>query len=100
MRLLLTGRQVEITPHLRKLVDARLAKLERKLGDCIVSTQLVLARQKYHYVVELAVHARGDHMLHGVGSTAGWSTSLTSAVRKVMQQAQKVKGKWEAKRAG
>ena len=31
MRLLLTGRQLEITPTLRRLVDARLAKLERQV---------------------------------------------------------------------
>ena len=45
MRLLLTGRQVDITPSLRKLVDARLAKIERRLGGAVVSTQLVLSRE-------------------------------------------------------
>jgi putative sigma-54 modulation protein len=95
MRLLLTGRQIEITPALRKLVDARLLKLERMLGDGIVSVQLVLAREKYRYIAELTVHARGDHMLHGLGSTSSWSTSLTAAVEKVMQQALKLKGKWQ-----
>ena len=94
MRLLLTGRQIAITPALRKLVNARLAKLERRLGDVIVSVHLVLARERYRYVAELTVHARGDHMLHGVGSTASWSMSLRAAVEKVMQQAQKLKGKW------
>ena len=99
MRLLLTGRQVEITPAASETRRRGSPRLERRLNDSAVSAQLVLARHKYRYVVELAVHARGDHMLHGVGSTAGWSTSLTSAVGKVMQQAQKVKGKW-AKRGG
>jgi len=94
MRLLLTGRQIAITPALRKLVNARLAKLERRLGNIIVSVHLVLARERYRYVAELTVHARGDHMLHGVGSTASWSMSLRAAVEKVMQQAQKLKGKW------
>jgi ribosome-associated translation inhibitor RaiA len=31
MRLLLTGRQIAITPALRKLVNARLAKLEPEM---------------------------------------------------------------------
>ena len=101
MRLVLTGRHVEITPPLRKLVDSRLAKLERMLGDSLISAQVVLAREKYRYVAEMSLHARGDHVLHGVGSTASWPTSLTAAVEKIMQQAQRVKGKWqERKRHG
>lgn len=100
MQLLLTGRQIEITPALRKLVNARLAKIERRLGDVIVSVHLVLARERYRYVAELTVHARGDHMLHGVGSTAAWGTSLRAAVEKVMQQAEKLKGKWHERARG
>lgn len=98
MRLQLKGRQVEITPPLRKLVDARLKRLERVLNDGIVSAHLVLGKEKNRYVAELTVHARGDHMLHGVGSTASWSTALTKAVDKVMQQAKTLKGKWKARK--
>jgi len=98
MRLLLTGRQVEISPSLRRLVDARLAKIARRLGGAIVSEQLVLSREKNRYVAELTVHAKGDHILHGIGATNTWSTSLTSAVQKVVQQADTVKGKWQARK--
>lgn len=98
MRVLLTGRQTEITPALRRLVDARLAKLIRRFGDALVSVQVVLAREKNRLVVELTVHARQDHILHGVGSTARWSTSLTAAVQKVMQQAEKLKGRWQSRK--
>jgi ribosome hibernation promoting factor len=98
MRLLLTGRQIDITPSLRKLVDARLAKIERRLGSAVVSAQLVLSREKDRYVAELTVHAKGDHILHGIGTTNGWSTSLTSAVQKVVQQVEKLKGKWQARK--
>jgi len=98
MQLQLKGLQVEITPALRKLAEARLAKLERRLDHSLLSIQLVLSREKNRYVAELTVHARGDHTLHGIGSTAGWSTSLTAAVQKVLQQAEKMKGKWEARK--
>lgn len=98
MRCVLTGRHVEITPTLRKLVDGRLGKLDRMLGESLVSAQVVLARERYRYVVEVSVHARGDHVLHGVGSTASWDTAMTAAVEKIMQQAQKVKGKWQERK--
>ena len=100
MRLTLTGRQVDITPVLKKLVEKRLAKIERRLNDAAVSAQVVLSREKNRCVVELTVHARGDHMLHGFGSTASWSTSLTAAVQKVAQQAEKLKGKWQVRKRG
>lgn len=98
MRLLLTGRQVEITPTLRRLVEARLAKLERRFGDALVSVQVVLAREKNRFVADVIVHARQDHMLAGLGATQSWGTSLTAAVKKVLQQAETVKGKWQERK--
>jgi ribosomal subunit interface protein len=100
MRLQLKGRQVDITQPLQKLAQSRLAKIERRLNDALVSAHLVLSREKNRYVAELTVHAKGDHILHGIGNTAGWSTSLTAAVQKVIQQAEKVKGKWDARKRG
>jgi ribosomal subunit interface protein len=100
MRLTLTGRQVDITPQLRQLAERRLAKIERRLGDAVVSSQLVLSREKNRFVAELTVHARGDHILHGLGSATSWSTALTGAVQKVAQQAEKLKGKWQVRKRG
>ena len=100
MRLQIKTRQVNITPDLRQLVDTRLARLERLMNDSIVSAHMVLAREKNRYVAELTVHAKGDHVLHSVGTTGSWGTSLTSAVSEVMQQAGKVKGKWKARKKG
>src|SRR6478609_1959168 len=99
MRLQIKGnKDVAITARLQSLSEARLAKLERRLNDSLVSAHLVLSREKNRYVAELTVHAKGDHVLHGIGNTAGWSTSLTAAVQKVIQQAEKMKGKWEARK--
>lgn len=98
MRLLLTGRQVDITPALRRLVETRLAKLNRRFGDALVSVQVVLSQEKNRYVAEVIVHARQDHILTGLGTTTAWGTSLTSALQKVLQQADKVKGKWQGRK--
>jgi len=98
MRLSLKGKNLEITPGLTRLVTARLAKLERRFKDALVSSQCVLAEEKNRYVVELTVHARQDHILHGVGSTSAWGTSVTQAVQKVLQQADKMKGKWQTRK--
>src|SRR2546422_6706013 len=101
MRLELTGRHVDITPTLRRLVDTKLAKLERALNDSAVSAQAVLTREKHRHRADITLHARGEKFLHGVGHSASWEGSLTEAIGKIAQQAQKVKGKWqERKRRG
>jgi len=98
MRLELTGRHVEITPTLRRLVEGKLAKLERMLNDSAVSAQAVLTREKHRHRAEITLHARGEKFLHGVGTTGSWEGSLADAIEKLGQQAQKVKGKWQGRK--
>ena len=98
MRLELTGRHVEITPDLRKVVEQHLAKLDRLLTGGIVSVQAVLTREKYRHRSEITVHTRGDHFLHGLGDTNTWDSSITDAVEKISQQLANMKGKWQARK--
>jgi len=94
MQLLITARHFDITPALRQLVDRRLAKLERILNDSLVSVQVVLTLKKFHHIVDITLHARGDHVLHGMGDDTAWSGALTEAVDKLLHQAKTLKGKW------
>ena len=101
MRLELTGRHVDITPTLRRLVDTKLAKLERALNDSAMSAHAVLTREKHRHRADITLHARGEKFLHGVGDSGSWETSLSVAIDKITQQAHKIKGKWqERKRRG
>jgi putative sigma-54 modulation protein len=94
MRLELTGRHVDITPTLRRIVDSRIGKLERLLNDSAVSAQIVLTREKNRLHAEITLHARDEKFLHAVGTSAAWGTSLAEAIDKIAQQARRVKGKW------
>jgi putative sigma-54 modulation protein len=98
MRLVLTGRNLEISPTLRQLIERKLTKLERVLNDSVVSTQVVLALEKYRHITEITLHARGDHTLHGMGDAANWPLSSKMAVEKIAQQAHKLKDKWETRK--
>src|SRR3982751_6633693 len=101
MRLELTGRHVDITPALRRLVTGKLSKLERLLNDRAVSAQAVVAREKHSVRADITLHARGEKFLHGVGNADGWETSIGEAIDKISQQAQRVKSKYtERKRRG
>lgn len=95
MRLELTGRHVEITPALRRLVDRKLARLERMMNDSALSAQVVLTGEKRGRRADVTLHARGEKFLHGVGDSTKWETSLSQALDKIAQQARKVKSKWQ-----
>jgi putative sigma-54 modulation protein len=98
MRLVLKGRNVEVTPAIRRLVDGKLAKLDRVDQGVLVSAQVELARERHRCLVDVRIHARGDHMLHGSGVTGAWETSLSDALEKINLQVQKMKGKWQERK--
>ena len=95
MRLELTGRQTDITPALRRLVDRKLAKLERLLNDRALSAHAVMTREKNGYRVDVTLHARGEKFFHGMAKTASWEVSLGEVVAKISEQAKKLKTKWK-----
>lgn len=101
MRLELTGRHIAITPAVRRLVDKKLARLERMLNDSAVSAAVVLSHERAGLRADVSLHARGEKFLHSVATAATWDASVRQAVDKLAQQAQRVKGKWrERKRHG
>jgi putative sigma-54 modulation protein len=98
MRILVTGRNVEISQALRDLVDRQLAKLGRVLNDSAVSAQVVLRRERHQHLSEITIHTRGEHVLHGVGQGAAWPTSLRAALAKLEKQADHLKTKWQERK--
>ncbi len=98
MRLVLTGRHVDITPGLRQLVDRRLVRLERHLGNALVSAQVKLSLDKAGHCADVAVHVRGDHTLSGRAAGATWTAALAASIEKIEHQATRVNGKWDARR--
>ena len=101
MRLELTGRHVTITPTLRKLVERKLARMSRMLNDSIVSVQVVVTREKTRHHVEMTLHARGEHFLHGEATGRDLPAAFGAAAEKLEHQVQKLKSRWtEGKRQG
>ena len=98
MRLELTGRQVDITPALRRFVDRKVGRLERILNDSALSAQIVLSGTKRGRRADVTVHARGEKFLHGMGDGPTWEASISGAVDKIVQQAQTLKGKWKGRK--
>ena len=99
MRVDITGRHIDITPGLRQLIGKSLARVERVLNERAVSATVVLTKEKYRHRTELVVHAKGDHILSGIGEGNTWPLSVRKAAAKIEHQAQKLKSRWtEGKR--
>jgi putative sigma-54 modulation protein len=98
MILTVTGRHVELSPIVRQQIQARFARLERPLNDSLVSAQCIVTKERQRFVCEVTVHARGDHMLVGVGRHERVLTSVSEAIDKVKVQGQKLSDRWKTRR--
>ncbi len=98
MRLTLTGRHIEMTPGLRRLVEKKVARLDRVFGSKAVSGQVELYLEKFRRVAEIHVHARGGHMLQGKAESTSWNESVSEAIDRILQQGERIKGKWETRK--
>jgi putative sigma-54 modulation protein len=98
LKLSVTGRHVAVSDAVRDDISRKVRRLDRVLNDSAVSAQCVIARERQLFVCELTVHARGDHMLHGVARHARLPSAVAAAVEKVGQQAHRLTDRWKKRR--
>jgi putative sigma-54 modulation protein len=98
LKLTVTGRHVAVSDTVREAISKNVRRLDRVLNDSAVSAQCVVARERQHFVCELTVHARGDHMLHAVGRHQRLPSAVRAAVEKVGQQAHRLSDRWKTRR--
>ena len=94
MRVELTGRHVEISPGLRRLVERKIQKVQRIVNDAGVSAAVVVTKEKINNVVELSLHARGEQFTprpartaaaRGAASVTGPPPATEGAKRRVVR---------------
>ena len=96
MRLDITGRHVEITAPLRQLITKRLARLERVLNDAAVSAIITLTKEKYRLRDrDRRAHARAITCCAATAKGTRGRSRSARRPRKLEQQAQTLKGKWD-----
>jgi len=89
MRVLITGRHMEVSEALRRHIEARMNRLERygmKLGDA----QVVLDVQKYRHSAELTLNCNGAR-IQGRASTTEMYASIDQLFEKISRQVRKHK---------
>src|SRR5262249_13153928 len=87
----ITGRQVEVTPALRKYAEEKLRKLERLLGGPL-EAHIVLAVEKHRHLAEIQVKSR-TALFTGMEETGDLYASINEVIDKLERQAQKRKDK-------
>lgn len=91
MRVHITGRQVEVTPALRKFAEEKLKKVEKLLGGPI-EAHVVLAIEKHRHLAEIQVKSR-TALLSGARETEDLYASIGHVAEKLERQALKHKEK-------
>ena len=80
-----TGRQVEISPDLRRFTQERLRKISRLLGGQF-DLHVILTAEKHRRIAELTLKFR-QHTVVGVEETGDIRTSINGAIDKLAGQA-------------
>jgi ribosome-associated translation inhibitor RaiA len=75
-----------------------MGRVFRHLSDAGLSTSVVVSRAKLDKLVEVTVHARGEHFLHAVGNGPTWQFASTMVAERLDHQAARLKGKWKDRR--
>lgn len=87
------GRNFEVTPDIRKLIDKKLSKILEKLFHDVIDVRCVLQVEKYRNICEIIIVGKE----HDVKAVQESSESMTDAINATMdhlkRQAQKNRGK-------
>ena len=95
MKIHFTGRQIEVSPALRKVAEERLAKLDKFL-DHLMEAHVILAVEKRRHRAEVVVHGR--HVtLSAAGETADMYSTLSLVADRLERQAKKHRDKIKVK---
>lgn len=98
MNIIVTGRNLEITPALRDYAEKKIAKFERYLSN-ITEAIVTLSIQKYQHKAEVLIKANG-YMIQAEGVTGEIYSSIDEVVEKLEKQIKKYKEKINSHRKG
>jgi putative sigma-54 modulation protein len=94
MKLIYTGRQVELAPAQLKKIETRYRKIGRLLdGKEEREAHVILSAERHLHHAEVTVNFH-NHQLVGIGSDADLFTAINAAADKLEKQAIKAREKW------
>ncbi len=94
MKVIFTGRHVEVSEALRQFAEDRFQKMTPYLDD-IIDVHVTLSVEKHRHMAEVSVKTRGADFLAST-ETDDMAASLSQALDKLETQAHKHAGKRQA----
>jgi putative sigma-54 modulation protein len=83
------GRNFEVTPDIRDLIDKKLAKIIDKLFDDVIDTRVMLQVEKYRYICEIIIVGKEHDVKSVQESDESMQDAINLALDHVKRQAQK-----------
>ncbi len=91
-----TGRQIEITPTVRKQVEDGLKKISKVLGSNF-NTHVILTAEKYRQIAEITITIR-NHTIVGLAEASQMTPAIHGALDHIDRQAIKYKDRWRSRK--
>ncbi len=88
-----TGRQIEITPAIRKQVEHGLRKLTKIIGDNFES-KVVLTVEKHRNVADITVTSPNRNPIVGLAEAKDMTAAVDEALERIERQLLKNKARW------
>ena len=85
----ITGRNFEVTPAIRKLLETKIAKVQDRLFDDVIDIRCVLQVQKYRNICEILITGKEHDVKSVQESDDSMQDAINSALDHVKRQAQK-----------
>src|SRR6267378_4201374 len=83
------GRNFEVTPDIRALIDKKLSRIINKLFDDVIDIRCVLQVEKYRYICEILIVGKEHDVKAVQESDESMQDAINASLDHVKRQAQK-----------
>jgi len=94
-----TGRHINVTPAVEKLVRKELSKLDRLLDSAPIRTHVIVSAEKHRKKTEIVLYWR-DKSFKAIGEDSDLNQSVIAAAARVHKQALRLKEKFQTRKKG
>jgi len=85
----IVGRNFEVTPDIRQLVESKLDRVEDRLFDDVISVRVVLNVEKYRNICEILIVGKEHDVKAVQESQTSMADAINATIDHVKRQAQK-----------
>ncbi len=85
----ITGRNFEVTPEIRAMLEKKLSKIEERLFDDVIDVRIVLQVSKYRNICEIIIVGKEHDVKTVQESDESMQDAINAAIDHVKRQAQK-----------